>query len=338
MGLSLDIVDNQGKTPLYKMDEDLWYTKASFSLFQFLLDTGELDDDIERCFMPEEVTLSSNLPKILWKKSGVLDMVIERSIGLDSYYRLPLDSRFIHLDWDFVDSEVLLDEIHKSGNLELADFRPVFDISDESSFGSFTLKYFYKLVWSHIHYTYPNGMSGKACKEFHNGRNLARWVFGGLSVKDLGQMEMGQSWSWYWNSQVFGALVEWQYWLLLVPYPFGKPEEFGKPRFAQKAFLIWLEDLKAAGIDLAEYGRQELEIYLAHDSLQDRRWFYGYTIYFSKPITSGWKLVEFTYGSEPRDWKFTWDLDAWEYSGDFWELVENPPLHIPGGWVDDESW
>ncbi|KAK2003163.1 hypothetical protein LX36DRAFT_666713 [Colletotrichum falcatum] len=95
----------------------------------------------------------------------------------------------------------------------------------------------------------------------------------------------------------------------------------------------------AAGIDLAEYGRQELEIYLAHGSLQGRRWFYGPMRWLQTPDPAipGWKLVGFAYGPEPRDWKFTWDLDAWEYAGDFWELVENPPLHIPGGWVDDDD-
>ncbi|KAK2016496.1 hypothetical protein LZ32DRAFT_80181 [Colletotrichum eremochloae] len=271
-----------------------------------------------------------DISKALIKMGLSLD-VVDNS-GFDSYYRLPIDSRFIRLDWGYVNPEVLLDEIHKSGNLEPADFRPVFDIYTESSLCSFTSRYFGELAWGGIQYYYPKGMSRREYNTFYHWRNLARWVFGGLSVKDLSQMEKRQSWMSL-DFQVFGGLVEWQYCLLWAS---GRPE-FGKLRAVQKAFLIWLEDVQAAGIDLAEYGRQELEIYLAHDSLQSRRWFHEYS---SDPglITSGWKLVGFTYGPEPRDWKFTWDLDAWEYSGDFWELVENPPLHIPGGWVDDESW
>ncbi|KAK1584994.1 uncharacterized protein LY79DRAFT_281813 [Colletotrichum navitas] len=334
MGLSLDIVENQNMTPLNYLGSKILHINdevPSSRLVQFLLDTGELDGDIERFFMPEKVGLSCNFPALMWRIPGVLDMVIKRSIGLDSYYRLPLDARFQRLMWHYVAPEVLLNDIQKSGNLEPADFRPVLDFSPESSIYGFVWTYFRELIRDGIHYYYPNKMSGKVYNKFHHWRELARWVFGGLSARDLNQMKKRPPWP----MRVFGGLVELQYYLLWVTHGIGRSE----PRFAQKAFLIWLEDMQAAGVDLAEYGRQELEIYLTHGSLQSPRWLHEN---MSRDIgqlgASGWKLVGFTYGPEPEDWKFTWDLDAWEYAGDFWEQVENPPLRIPGGWVDDESW
>ncbi|KAK1984466.1 hypothetical protein LZ30DRAFT_586093 [Colletotrichum cereale] len=251
---------------------------------------------------------------------------MKRSIGLDSYYRLPLYARFKQLDWAFIDPKVLLDDIHKGGNLEPADFRPVLNFSDKTSLGNFTWAYFRHLVWTGVCRAYPNGTSEEAYQKSRPWRDLARWVFGGLSVKDLSQMEKSEPLQLP-DVRIFGGLVEWQYCFLLVS------TRYVKPRAAQKAFLIWLEDVQASGIDLVEYGRQELEIYLTHGSLQGRRWFGN-----NHHATPGWKLASFTYGPEPRDWKFTWDLDAWEYAGDFWEQVENPPLNIPGAWVDDEIW
>ncbi|KAK2037782.1 hypothetical protein LZ31DRAFT_560155, partial [Colletotrichum somersetense] len=330
MGSSVNTVDYYGRTALRNFSFSLG---DAFSLLQYLLDIGELDYEIERFVMPEGVEVPSNLPNFIWHIPGVLEM-IRKSIGLDSYYRLPLETRFARLDWFYVDPELLLDDIHKGGNLEPADFRLVLDFSDTSSLSCFTWNYFDKLVWSDIHYGCLNGISRGRYNGLQHWQDIARWVFAGLSAKDFGRMEKGRHWLSSYSS-VFGGLVEWQYCFLLISSHFGH----ARPRFAQKVFMIWLEDLQAAGVDLAEYGRQELEVYLAHGSLRGRRWFHRELPFKDtmSPISapdSGWRLVGFAYGPEPRDWKFTWDLDAWEYAGDFWERVENPPLHIPGGWVD----
>ncbi|KAJ4148267.1 hypothetical protein LMH87_002746 [Akanthomyces muscarius] len=45
-------------------------------------------------------------------------------------------------------------------------------------------------------------------------------------------------------------------------------------------------------------------------------------------------LAAFSYGPEPKDWKFTWELQWEEMVGQFWELIDNPPLKLPGAWVD----
>ncbi|KAK2025417.1 hypothetical protein LX32DRAFT_642776 [Colletotrichum zoysiae] len=333
MGLSLGIVDYRNLTPWYLMGIPMNAGEEGLlSLLQFLLDTGELDDEVDRCFMPEGAKLSGSLTELIWLIPGFVETMAKRSVGLDSYYRLSPDARFKHLDWSWVQPDVLLDDLRKCGALEPADFRPVFDLSDASSLALFAWKYFYALANSHIHYDYPNGTGGGGY--FGHWRDLARWVFAGLSAEDFSRMEKSRD-RLISENPIVDGLVEWQCCLLWVSI------RSATPRFAQKAFLIWLEDVRAAGVDLAEYGRLELEMFLAHGSLRGRRWFHRRMeweeIYNTvcDPDDSGWRLVGFTYGPEPRDWGFTWDLDAWEYAGDFWELVENPPLHIPGGWVDD---
>lgn len=47
------------------------------------------------------------------------------------------------------------------------------------------------------------------------------------------------------------------------------------------------------------------------------------------------RLASFKYGPRPEDWHLIWGVDSDEFAGEFWDLIENPPLRIPGGWVDD---
>ncbi|AEO64196.1 uncharacterized protein THITE_2110076 [Thermothielavioides terrestris NRRL 8126] len=97
----------------------------------------------------------------------------------------------------------------------------------------------------------------------------------------------------------------------------------------------WLEDLQAGGKDLEVYGRAELAAFRRHGPL---RW--------SKLPECKWS--GFTFGSRPEEWSLTWewDPDVEGLVGDFWawteKLVgdsgvwtEDPPLHVPGSWVDD---
>ncbi|KAI1111388.1 hypothetical protein F5Y14DRAFT_454037 [Nemania sp. NC0429] len=99
---------------------------------------------------------------------------------------------------------------------------------------------------------------------------------------------------------------------------------------------VWLETLKENGIDLAEYGRRELEI--LHREEANRDWYapamlprnldQEYTYYGAV-----FRLVGFQYGPNPEDWKIYVSEATDMFAGEFWEMVENPLPTVPGSWV-----
>jgi len=92
-----------------------------------------------------------------------------------------------------------------------------------------------------------------------------------------------------------------------------------------------MEDLEACGVELNVYGETEKNIFL--ESKRLRSLCYGWNIVSCCGAT--WRLENFTYGPKPRDWQFFWDLGIEVFHGEFWDMIENPPIHIIGEWVDD---
>ncbi len=90
--------------------------------------------------------------------------------------------------------------------------------------------------------------------------------------------------------------------------------------YVQLVVRDWLKELREVGKDLEVFGQAELM------ALRD-----------SGGARSGWK--GFTVGPRPEDWHliWEWDPDVEGLARDFWESVENPPLAIPGSWVDDDD-
>ncbi|RYP07837.1 hypothetical protein DL765_008990 [Monosporascus sp. GIB2] len=61
---------------------------------------------------------------------------------------------------------------------------------------------------------------------------------------------------------------------------------------------------------------------------------------FDMGLASPFDYERYKYGPEPEDWDVYWSEPTDEFAGDFWELVENPPLQVPGAWdpgFDDET-
>ncbi|RYP11636.1 hypothetical protein DL767_011113 [Monosporascus sp. MG133] len=113
-----------------------------------------------------------------------------------------------------------------------------------------------------------------------------------------------------------------------------------------KGLDLWAKDhrgiLKAAGINVTEYGRREMELLrdtaLTRDFVFSRR----YPQKVPGPVWRGFsiRLMGYKYGPEPEDWDVYWSEPTDEFAGDFWELVENPPLQVPGAWdpnFDDDE-
>lgn len=107
----------------------------------------------------------------------------------------------------------------------------------------------------------------------------------------------------------------------------------------ERAVQMWLNILKECGIDLIEYGRQELQ------RLKDQKIGWEFRIYRDVQHDRSYlqtkngsfevRLIGFKYGSEPGDWKLWWSEPTDSLVGDFWKEVEPEPLCMPGSWDED---
>lgn len=56
---------------------------------------------------------------------------------------------------------------------------------------------------------------------------------------------------------------------------------------------------------------------------------------YTLPLASP-KLVDLMIGPQADGWRLVWDFDFEEMAGEFWDMVENPRLTLPGAW--DPEW
>ncbi|KAK0748334.1 hypothetical protein B0T21DRAFT_344008 [Apiosordaria backusii] len=101
------------------------------------------------------------------------------------------------------------------------------------------------------------------------------------------------------------------------------------------ALRAWLEDLEVEGIDLQDYGRATKAVFVDTGALQTRTWPVG-TLCKPEQPEFGYVWKNIIYGPNPEDWslEFEWDIAWEEFLEDFWNWIDNPPLEIPGSWVD----
>jgi hypothetical protein len=99
-------------------------------------------------------------------------------------------------------------------------------------------------------------------------------------------------------------------------------------------FQIWLKELHDSGVDLENYGREEKRI--LESQRVGREWVCSA---YHRSGLWAWmgfeiRLIGFSYGPEPEDWRF-WFVPVMEdYFTDFWEMIEHPERAMPGAWVD----
>ncbi|EEY22338.1 predicted protein [Verticillium alfalfae VaMs.102] len=104
----------------------------------------------------------------------------------------------------------------------------------------------------------------------------------------------------------------------------------------------WARILDESGFDLCRHGLRENLLLQESGQLGNRwkahvEWFkFGEGVGWTEPTTLAEpKLLELRYGPRPEDWDLIWDMDVEELAGDFWEMIDEMPLPIPGAWVDD---
>ncbi|KAK6853839.1 hypothetical protein PG995_010651 [Apiospora arundinis] len=99
----------------------------------------------------------------------------------------------------------------------------------------------------------------------------------------------------------------------------------------------WVQDLVKADVDIKEYGSREHDI-LREIKAESRLSFKIAAVALYK-IRSGLRgyevcLYGFTYGPNIEDWTILCNDPRDEFAGEFWDLVEDRPLDMPGAWFD----
>lgn len=293
-------------------------------LVRFLLNEGGLDEAIYSVFDPGyKERRETSLHRLIWAVPGLLPVIIG-DLQAD-FVQMPPKSKFASLVWEYVDPELLLPVLRHGRVTCAADFRAFLHDSVESSLHSFAKVYFSRSP----HVSRDNSKSDNEIDsemKFKFWRSLARWIFSGISKEEMSK-QGGAPWESL--TPLFAGLIECGW---AVPKS-ARERRFTLLRMTRTTHM-WLEDVRLSGLDLVEYGRHELKLYTFDNWNHIWRWS---VLAFGDEASypSGPQLVSFTYGPRPEQWNFEWDLAVEEYVGDFWEMMENPPLHVPGEWTDD---
>lgn len=95
------------------------------------------------------------------------------------------------------------------------------------------------------------------------------------------------------------------------------------------ALYRWLRLLRSAGIDLQQYGETEARAFREH-------WAQNQAI-LGGHCYSHVRIIGFQYGATSSDWTLWVSHFGDAYAGEFWNMLEYPPILAPGGWIDDDS-
>ncbi|TGO48427.1 hypothetical protein BCON_0240g00060 [Botryotinia convoluta] len=105
---------------------------------------------------------------------------------------------------------------------------------------------------------------------------------------------------------------------------------------SERQIFDWAKILQASGIDLEQYGNKKRSIFQRVDT-----WNFGGSeksvITYELGLSS---LVGFNYDSCVEDWNFWFSEPTDQFAGDFWSLIEDPPLmnFVPGAWIDESPY
>ncbi|KAL3292678.1 Ankyrin repeat-containing domain protein [Colletotrichum asianum] len=319
-------------------------TRTGF--FKLMIDAGALDEEIDAMFSGTwKLSAYYAFPRHIWKYPGILQMMV--GDRYEEYLQLPPQARFTYLSWGDVKPELLLKQLSMGAGISPAALREVEGFYDNTPVNTnmagkclqmFARSYFCSApvrLWEGLESVISTDEDHhfRTFNAFHYRRELARWYLDGISLQELTELRRVES----------GYLTPFLCGISCSSFPVSFPwnssrlqrcrERRWMMQGMSRAMQFWLEDVQSAGIDLEEYGKRELAIYLKSScTLRHRR---GFGMAGPTSTLHNMRLVSFEYGPRPEDWYLVWDPDAYEFAGEFWNLIENPPLRIPGGWVDD---
>lgn len=164
-----------------------------------------------------------------------------------------------------------------------------------------------------------------------------RWLSFAMEViqncQDLHVLERRQSWETQFmchihdESRTFTPLVR-----IICNYT-----NIHGPSSCMKAIRTWIRMLKQTGVDLCEYGQRENQLLHEHhlQTMRDFEWYLKFE-YSGRRPDGIWRLLGFKFGPDVEDWDIWWNEPTDDFTGDFWALVEDPPIHVPGEWIETE--
>ncbi|KAF6840010.1 hypothetical protein CMUS01_04059 [Colletotrichum musicola] len=341
MGLSLRETRNDGGAPIH----DLWALSTDLGevmrLYRYLLWNNLLDDPMQELFIPQarpdtpsRSFAHMGLFGIMWKFVEFREAIL-RDVGVN-YYELALSVRFDTLSWYCVDPTTLINDL-TYGNVQPVDFRAASRHRRvlETSLSGFAMVYASETPFFNVKDPLFSADPRTTTEEnlFASWRQLARWLFRDMPLEELTGKESG------FFQGVSTPLLDGMCYFFQASVLQNPPSILHKRdnmRQVRRFSKSWVEDVQSAGIDLTTYGERELDLLVRNDHILTSRWCSldighpsdGYPL-------SGPRLVSFTYGPRPEDWELVWDPAAEEFAGDFWNLVEDRPLPMPGAWEED---
>jgi hypothetical protein len=112
-------------------------------------------------------------------------------------------------------------------------------------------------------------------------------------------------------------------------------------RYKSRAAYAWLRLLQMIGVDLEEYGHEEMSHHLENDVKRAFE-YYSWRRLFGNQVRviQCDRLVIFTYGSKFGDWEFWFVTQDDDSFVEFWSMIESPEYPVPGAWkeeFEDES-
>ena len=222
-------------------------------------------------------------------------------------------SDFQYIIWQVIDIRGLRHAIEDEG-ISPAAFRAQLDSNGNNQgwIHKFALVYFIEQGWSEP-------------AMLNEWRLLARWMFTGIPLQEISSTMIS-------STTISSTQIPPEPWYNSFETPLICGLTCGA--FIQRPNLneaqAWLEDLLIAGVDLEAYGELERAAYEEACSNSG----YWPHVWVKNPCLY---LVSFTYGPRPQDWNFVWDAFVEDFAGEFWQLVEPPPVRIPGAWVDEDE-
>ncbi|OHF01139.1 hypothetical protein CORC01_03453 [Colletotrichum orchidophilum] len=100
------------------------------------------------------------------------------------------------------------------------------------------------------------------------------------------------------------------------------------------AFSEWIAILSSSDVELLDYGREERHKYEQGLTDVSQRWGPWHS---DSRGTARFSLFGITYGSCPEHWRLWWTYEYEDYAGEFWNMIQDEAIKVPGAWVDD-SW
>jgi hypothetical protein len=234
---------------------------------------------------------------------------------LKEFRQVPPEIRYISTVWWNTDPKVLSDALKADGIDDPSLFPQQLSNRYESSLHDFVIRYFLNVPGRHNKILIWQGEG----TVFQDWRNFTRWFLRGIEQEELSNVD---EWQWIITPLFAGLQAS-------VPFRRLSPRAIKKAKNRlQQLLLFWVEDVKAAEVDLKKYGRQESRLLHGAPGWDFANW-NDIVETEGRP-----RLASFRYGAEPEDWELVWEeVFVEDFVGDFFSSAELPPV-MPGAWVD----